>query len=642
MTKEYDFFNGQAYMRMKLTPELIVKGILDISINKQPRQFSITYRHENQQMKPLIVPVLEFPYPTVDQLDKMVNGSMSLETLTYLKAYIIKKYPQWNKINNSDNGEIEKTEREKAKIQMAIEVSKKDIQQLFIDEYNSAYAAIPIEGHLQIFPINSKSFKNWLRKIYYQEKGTILDSPTINDICDFLTANSEFDGKQIPLSLRTASISKNNQLQWVYDLTNNYWEFIKITVDGWYIFNNSIIFRRYNIQQSQVYPSKEYEPDIFDRFMNLVNVMGSDDDTILLLKCYIISLFIPDIQKVVLMLHGSGGSAKTFLQELIKALVDPSIIKTLGFPRDSNELIQQLSHNYLVYYDNISGIPPWISDQLCRAVTGSGFSKRALYTDDDDVIRSFMRCVGFNGINLAATKADLLDRGLIVKLERIIRNKQRKPKELWRVFEDIRPKLLGYIFDTLVKVLNWKNNGPALNLKELPRMSEFAEYGEIIARVMGYEENKFTNAYNKNIEKQTEEVLESSPVAICLRYMMFEKYADMYNLGHHYKEENQKAWIGTPTSLLAELEAVAEFVKVNPKSKYWPKMAHIMSRRLKEVEINLKESGIEIKWDQDKDKRRIIRIQKIASATSELSESEAKAQNADKNEDAPGDATENV
>src|SRR5206468_3981691 len=141
-------------------------------------------------------------------------------------------------------------------------------------------------------------------------------------------------------------------------------------------------------------------------------------------------------------------------------------------------------------------------------------------------IRSFIRCVGFNGINLAATKADLLDRGLIEKLERILRNKQRKPGELWKEFEEIRPQLLGYVFDTLVKVLKWKNNGPALNLDGLPRMSEFAEYGEMIARVMGYEENKFINAYNKNIENQSEEVLESSLVAICLRYMMFEKYAE--------------------------------------------------------------------------------------------------------------------
>ena len=175
-------------------------------------------------------------------------------------------------------------------------------------------------------------------------------------------------------------------------------------------------------QQPQVYPIGDdmYDgDDIFHSFMKLVNVKGEDNK--LLLKCYIISLFYPDIPKPVLMLHGEQGSAKSTLQELIRTLVDPSSILTLTFPRDINELVQKLSHNYVAYFDNVSVIPDWISDQLCRAVTGSGFSKRELYTDDEDIIYNFKRCIGFNGINLGATKADLLDRGLIIELERIAR-----------------------------------------------------------------------------------------------------------------------------------------------------------------------------------------------------------------------------
>ena len=171
---------------------------------------------------------------------------------------------------------------------------------------------------------------------------------------------------------------------------------------------------------------------ILDKFIGLLNV--KDDDNKLLLKCYIISLFIPSISKPILMLHGEQGSAKTTLQELIKMLVDPSIVKTLTFPRDINELVQQLSHNYIAYYDNISVIKEQISDALCRAVTGTGFSKRQLYTDDDDIIYYFLRCIGFNGINLAATKADLLDRGIIIQLERILKRIEEKIEDIWNEF----------------------------------------------------------------------------------------------------------------------------------------------------------------------------------------------------------------
>ncbi|MBV9179268.1 MAG: hypothetical protein JO297_19730 [Nitrososphaeraceae archaeon] len=67
-------------------------------------------------------------------------------------------------------------------------------------------------------------------------------------------------------------------------------------------------------------------------------------------------MFIPIIPKPVLILHGEQGSTKSTLLELIKMLVDPSSIRTLSFPRDNKELVQQLSHNYITYFDNISNI----------------------------------------------------------------------------------------------------------------------------------------------------------------------------------------------------------------------------------------------------------------------------------------------
>jgi hypothetical protein len=156
-----------------------------------------------------------------------------------------------------------------------------------------------------------------------------------------------------------------------------------------------------------VYPSGDYPPDIFDKFINLLNVKGEKRK--LLVKCYIVSLFIPEIDKPILMLHGDPRGAKSTFQEFIRTLVDPSTVLTFALPKDIVELVQQLDHNYVVYYDNISRMLEWISDQFCSPSTGGGSSKRRLYTDDDDKIYNFKRCVGFNGINLAATKSDLLD-----------------------------------------------------------------------------------------------------------------------------------------------------------------------------------------------------------------------------------------
>ena len=120
-----------------------------------------------------------------------------------------------------------------------------------------------------------------------------------------------------------------------YDLTNKDWETVRITESGWNIEYAPTVFRRYSNQQPQVYPSRDYQENIFDTFIGLINV--KDEDNKLLLKCYIITLFIPNIPKPVLMLHGEQGSAKTTLQESMKMLVDPSPIKTVTFPRDITE-----------------------------------------------------------------------------------------------------------------------------------------------------------------------------------------------------------------------------------------------------------------------------------------------------------------
>jgi hypothetical protein len=44
-------------------------------------------------------------------------------------------------------------------------------------------------------------------------------------------------------------------------------------------------------------------------------------------------------------------------------------------------------------------------------------------------------------INLTATKSDLLDRDLIIEVERIDDKSKRKKQHIWREFQEIRPQL---------------------------------------------------------------------------------------------------------------------------------------------------------------------------------------------------------
>jgi hypothetical protein len=447
----------------------------------------------------------------------------------------------------------------------------------------------------------------------------MLNGEHITGILNILQARADFEGFRKDLELRVSKI-KENPFTIYYDLANKDCQAVKITAshskeeNGWTIEQTPIIFRRYSSQKPQVHPVREYPKDIFDQFMQLINISGEDKK--LLLKCYIIAMFYPDIIKPALMLHGEPKAAKTTFQQLLRTLVDPSPAMTLSLPTDIAQLAQQMMHNYVCYYENVSDIPKKVSDALCRGVTGDAFSKRELFTDDEDVIYSFKRCIGINGINLGAEESDLIDRGLILELEPIPKEKRRKLQVIWQEFEEIRPKLLGYIFDILSKVLRVVSNG-GIELKSYPRFADFAEIGEIISRCMDNKEGAFTKAYDDNINLQSEETINAHVVGNVIKQFVDDRQGEL--------------WEGTMTQLLDELETVAD--KLNIKTTYqnrsWPKAPNSLSRRINEVKSNLREVGIVIeKGFTDQTKRsKVVKIWRISSEPSEPSEGSAAGQN---------------
>jgi hypothetical protein len=70
------------------------------------------------------------------------------------------------------------------------------------------------------------------------------------------------------------------------------------------------------------------------------------------------------------------------------------------------------------------------------------------------------------------------------------------------------------------KLLNWIQTNGMIELDKLPRMADWAGYGEIVARRMGLPDNKFIEAYQNNAKLQVEEVMETSLVAACINHFV--------------------------------------------------------------------------------------------------------------------------
>lgn len=305
---------------------------------------------------------------------------------------------------------------------------------------------------------------------------------------------------------------------------------------------------------------------------------------------YLVSCFIPGFPHPIPYVYGPQGSAKSTISLIARKLVDPSKLEVLSMPKSPEELTQQLSHNYFLFYDNVSYISSEISDLLCRAITGSGFSKRRLYTDEDDVIFSILANVGINGINLSAAQPDLLERSLLLELESITSSNRREGGKLISEFMAERAKILGAIFRTLTKALTIK---PDIEVAHLPRMADFTLYGCAIAEALGYSREKFLEAYNRNIESQNEEALESHIVATMIVSFM----------------EDKDAWKGTASELLQAIHNLVPMEDLQDKGL--PKKASVLSRQINTLKSTLRSAGLKI-YNHREVKRRVIVIEKAS------------------------------
>ena len=483
-----------------------------------------------------------------------------------------------NKNFNGDTSSHEES-KNRSSADILVELGLKN-STLFIDEFSVPHALLKINNdYYEVLSIDSRKFEHYLSKLYYDNHDRkTANAESIKNASRTLGAKAFYEGQTIPLHLRVAWSNPENKESIYYDLSDKRRRCIKITKggnSGWKIAENQIevLFKRYGHQTAQFEPLQDYDSKILDKFVDSLNIKNENHK--LLIKIWIVSLLIPDITHPMLLPYGEKGSAKSTLQKKIKALIDPSSLDLLSIYNDKTQFIQQLSHNYLCFYDNVRREAGWLSDEVCRAVTGGAFSKRKNYSDDDDISYKYKRIISFSGINVIFTQEDALDRSLKVELERI-REEDNIPDT--KIEEDLKqqiPELLGYIFDIVAKALEIKDS---VKLKRLPRMADFALWGEAISRALGYKPLEFIDAYFENIGQQNFEIVESNSFALAIsKFMDYEK----------------QSWISSPKVFVNNLRAFADNNDID--SSKFPKTPQSISRQLNKIKSNLREGlGIEV------------------------------------------------
>ncbi|WP_370501191.1 toprim domain-containing protein [Mycolicibacterium sp. jd] len=207
------------------------------------------------------------------------------------------------------------------------------------------------------------------------------------------------------------------------------------------------------------------------------------EDRPLVLAWLVAALVQVDVPHPILALLAEQGATKSTVTRVLVSLVDPSAVPLRQPPRDIDGWTTAAAASWVVALDNLSGsVPDWLSDCLCRASTGDGSVKRALYTDSDVAVTSFRRCVIVNGVDLVVDKGDLAERVLPVELPRV--TKRRAEDDVTAAWEAVRPGVFGALLDLAAQV---HHRLPGVKVAELPRMADFAKVLAAVDEVLGTE-----------------------------------------------------------------------------------------------------------------------------------------------------------
>jgi hypothetical protein len=409
---------------------------------------------------------------------------------------------------------------------------------LFHASDGTGFADLIIDGHRETWPLRSKRFQAWLRQQYYERTWDAPSPAALNAALNVFEAQAQFDGPQRKVSVRIAE-----QDGMIYlDLADEFWRCVEIGANGWRIAEDPPVrFRRSAGMQPLPLPVRGGSIESLARFLNL----ASENDFVLVVA-WLLAALRAGGPYLVLAIAGEQGSAKTVLSKLLRGVIDPSVAPVRALPRDERELFIAASNGHVLAFDNLSGLPPWLSDTLCRLASGSAFSTRRLFTDQDEILFAAARPVILNGIEDIITRPDLADRAILLMLAPIAERQRRPEHALWREFELARPHILGAVLDAAAHGLRML---PHVRLKRLPRMADFALWAtacESTFRPAG----TFEGAYSHNRRDTIENIIDADPVASCVRELMSGRTqwrgsaSDLLQLG-----ANRSGWPKSPRAL---------------------------------------------------------------------------------------------
>jgi len=242
--------------------------------------------------------------------------------------------------------------------------------------------AIPLRG-------SRDGLRQQLAAAYFDQRGRAATAVALADMLNVVEGDA-LRADPVPVDLRVAA--RDGALY--IDRATPKAAAIRVTPTGWDVTGNPpVIFRRTALSAPLPEPVRGGSLNPFRALLNV------DDAGFRLLIGWLLAAYLPGIPHPILALLGQQGTAKTTALRLLLSLLDPSTAPVRTPPTDPAAWAVTAAHSWAVGLDNVSTLAPWLQDALCKAVTGDGIVRRALYSDNDVSVLAFRRVLALTSID---------------------------------------------------------------------------------------------------------------------------------------------------------------------------------------------------------------------------------------------------
>jgi len=363
------------------------------------------------------------------------------------------------------------------------------------------FATVPENGHVETVKLRSRAFRLWLGRRYYEATKSAAGGEGLNDAILALEGKARAEGVERPVYVRLAESGGCIYL----DLGRADWRVVEIRAEGWRVIEAAaapVRFIRPRGVRALPIPEQGGQLKHLTRY---VNVKPAD---MVLVYAWLVAAFRPRGPFPILALSAEQGAGKSITSRVLRRLVDPNAAEIRTLPREEIDLLLSAKNAWVVALDNVSSIPPWLADAICRLATGGGFGARQRYTDDEETLFEVQRPAILNGIGELANRPDLGDRSLIVRLPTIPENEREPESTFWADFEEDWPLLLGAILGAVAGALSRID---ATHLERIPRMADFAMWAQAAEPGLPVQAGSFMEAYTDNRAGLTQAAVEDDP-----------------------------------------------------------------------------------------------------------------------------------